>query len=157
MRQFLYDACVDGLWPVQYIEGFKNWETGPIRFFYDDFKQSFHAWCKRSGIALGGTQRRYTKILLTELTETFPAINARLRCTPGEGSLVHRSPSDGRARAFEIPSLSVCRKNFDCLFKGPQDWNGVTAPAKRETAASVKLEKAAKRNAHFRPGYEVRA
>jgi hypothetical protein len=124
MREFLYNACFDGVWPIQCIEGYKNWDSGPIRFFYDDFRSAFRAWCKRSGISPGGKGIKLSSCLVHEdLNETFPDINTRLRCRVPDGSPVQRTPSDGRARAVELPSLIDCRKDFDRIFKSPQAWD----------------------------------
>jgi hypothetical protein len=165
MRQYLYNACLDGAWPIQCIEGYKNWETGPIRFFYEEFRSAFHAWCNRSHNVPGGKGQNFSRLVLAELHETLPGVNMRLRCKVQEGSLVHVTPSDGRARVVEIPPLSVCRTSFDQLFKSSRDWtarpprtaDGRRMPVVGKSAASVKLEKVAKRNAHFRPRYEVQA
>ena len=122
MRQYLYNACLVGAWPIQCIEGYENWETGPIRFFYEEVQVCISCMVNRSENAPGGKGQNFSRLVLAELHETLPGVNMRLRFKVPEDSLVHVTPSDGRAQVVEIPPLSVCRTNFDLLFKSPRDW-----------------------------------
>ncbi|MCK1668634.1 bifunctional DNA primase/polymerase [Bradyrhizobium sp. 153] len=124
MQTFLFNACYSGIWPTPVLNEAK-WERGPIRFFYEDLRNAFGAFCRESGVSAGNMNRNNTAFFIQEFTEVFKDASTRLRLKVPDDSTVNPAASDGRAQAIELPSLQDCRSRFDDMIKAPTDWNEV--------------------------------
>lgn len=117
---YFRNALDEGFTSFEVFNG--EWESGPVRFFYEAFRDDFHAYCVNNRINPNGNGRGAARFLLQELKQLFPNANTELRSKVPEGSMVRASPSDGRAQAIELPSLLACRAAYEKKIGGKIKW-----------------------------------
>jgi hypothetical protein len=110
--QFFFNACVEGILPFETIKD-KPWESGPVRFFYYDFRDAFRQFCNENGIKLGsGKQNLYS--IKREMCELFVTCRPDLRdIVPEERFTELKHQEDKRTPSVEIPCLAECRAEFE--------------------------------------------
>jgi hypothetical protein len=121
-ERFLSNALYIGKWPspIQPTRG--PWTEKPIRLFVEDVISAFHLFCRDNGINPGSMGRGDIRKVMGWMRKLIPAAKFDIRESVEERPDIEGAPSDGRARAIELPMLVKCRADFSANFGSKFEW-----------------------------------
>lgn len=135
-QQWWYDQLYEGVFSFEGArpwglhrpeEGSKvlDWSTGGMRCFAQDVREDYENFMRRMGIRVGASQRGIQTTFGHELSKICPSLKKGRSSIPAERHMDLKAvgPSDKRrARAYDFPSLEVCRAEFEAAINAKIDW-----------------------------------
>jgi hypothetical protein len=112
LSQFFFNALNDDFVPFRPCKG--DWRKGRVRLFVEEFRNSFSQWQRENGINPNGMGRGNMRNVFRDIQTLFPSAKTELRepVTDEWLEVVQAAPSDHRAKAIELPSMTECREFF---------------------------------------------
>lgn len=104
--------------------GGEDWSKGPIKLFYAEVQEHFRQWCDARRINFSNSNRGNERHFAAELRKYCPEVKTEAKAKVPEDHIIMSSTgwggtNEGRARAYEFPSLQECRASFERMVGYP--------------------------------------
>ncbi|RUQ90281.1 hypothetical protein ELZ20_15425 [Brucella abortus] len=125
VAQWWFNILQEGELPVETTREGDDWALEEVRVFRVEMREDFDNHCRANGIGRpGGSGRSVDMMFAAELKKLVPGLLDRVKEPVDEERFAVRSLGDGRAWAYELPSLAACRDAMEALLGAPVDWAG---------------------------------